>query len=365
MTKLYARSLAFARQALTWWLGELIGMVPTRLKQKLTFARGQMILAQEDSGYAVLHCTGTTERPLGRLAADAPLSPASLTAAIGDARLARRALGGKLPLALRLPSNQALATRLTLPTAVKADLPQILRFEMDRRTPFSAEDAFFSYDILPGSPAGKLHVVMTVMAKAAIAEIMTRLAPLGVAVRQVTVAGASGLPVSGNLLPSEGTGNRRLRLIVRYGAAVLALLAAGGLYSIWQESEDTVAALRRDMADLRKTIEQVEANRSEIERLRAASAFLSKSRRSSPTVTHLLADLTRVLPDDTWLTQLGLQGDKLQIAGYSAAAAGLIEKVMQSPAFHAAQFRSAVTQDAAVGRERFEMVMTVSAGYRP
>lgn len=365
MTKLYARSLAFARQALTWWLGELIGMVPIRLKQKLTFARGQMVLALDDSGYAVLHCNGTTERPLGRLAADAPLSTASLTAAIGDARLARRTLGGKLPLVLRLPSDQALVTRLTLPTAVKADLPQILRFEMDRRTPFSAEDAFFSYAILPGNPAGKLHVVMTVMAKAAIAEILTRLAPLGVPVRQVTVAGTFGLPISGNLLPAEGTGNRRLRLIMRFGAAVFVFLVAGGLYSIWQEGEDTVATLRRDMANLRKTIEQVEANRSQIERLRAASAFLSERRRSSPTVTHLLADLTRVLPDNTWLTQLGLQDDKLQIAGYSTAAAGLIEKVTQSSAFHAAQFRSAVTQDTAVGRERFEMVMTVSAGRRP
>lgn len=365
MTKFYARSLAFVRQALTWWLHELAGMVPSRLKQKLVFARGRVVLVQQDGGYAVLHCTGAAEKPLGQLAAGAPLSPASLTAAIGDARLARRTLGGKLPLVLRLPSNQALVTRLTLPATVKADLPQILRFEMDRRTPFSAEDAFFSYAILPGSPAGKLHVVMTVIAKAAMAEILTRLTPLGIAVRQVTVAGAPGLPVSGNLLPAEGAGNGRQLLIMRFAAAAMMLLVAGGLYSIWRDSEDAVAALRRDMADLRKTIEHVEATRSEIERLGAASDFLNERRRNSPTVTHMLADLTRVLPDDTWLTHLSMQDDKLQIAGYSAAAAGLIEKALQSPAFHAAQFRSAVTQDTAMGRERFEMVMTISADQRP
>jgi len=38
---------------------------------------------------------------------------------------------------------------------------------------------------------------------------------------------------------------------------------------------------------------------------------------------------------------------------------------MPSPAFHAPQFRSAVTQDAAVGRERFELVMTITAGNKP
>lgn len=365
MTKFYARFLAFARQALSWWLAELIGMVPPHLKQKLTFARGQVVLIQNESGYGVLHRTGAVERSLGQLAADAPLSAASLAAAIGDARLARRTLRGKLPLVLRLPSDVALVTRLTLPATVKADLAQILRFEMDRRTPFSADDAFFSYDILPGGPAGKLPIVMTVVAKTAISELLARLAPLGIAIRQVTVAGASGLPVSGNLLPAQGVGNGRQRLITRFGVAAMILLVVGVLYSVWQDSEDVVSALRQDMANLRKTIEQVEATRSEIERLRAASDFLSERRRTSPTVTHMLADLTRVLPDDTWLTQLSMQDDKLQIAGYSAAAAGLIGKVMQSPTFHAAQFRSAVTQDASVGRERFEMIMTVSTGHQP
>lgn len=365
MTKFYDRSLAFSRQALDWWFGELIGMVPARIRQGLTFARSHIILAPDDAGYAVLYCSGATTRPLGRIPADALLSPVSLTAAIGDAGLARCTLRGKLPLILRLPASKALVTRLSLPAAVKADLPQILRFEMDRRTPFPADSAFFSYDILTGGAAGKITVVMTVMAKVAVTELLTRLAPLGVPVRQVTVAGSADRPVSGNLLPSEKTGNGKLRLALRLGTLGVVLAIATGLYSMWQDSEAAVAALRQEMARLRKTVEQVEATRAEIDRLQAASTFLSDRRRNSLTATHMLADLTRVLPDDTWLMQLGMNDDKLQIAGYSAAAAGLIEKVMQSPAFRAPQFRSAVTQDAAIGRERFELVMTISTGGQP
>ena len=365
MTKLYTRSFTFARQALDWWFGELIGMVPARIRQNLTFARSHMILAPDETGYAVLYRSGTTTRSLGRIPADAPLSPVSLTTAIDDAGLARRTLRGKLPLILRLPAGKALVTRLSLPVAVKTDLPQILRFEMDRRTPFSADSAFFTYDILPGIAAGKLTVVMTVMAKAAVTDLLTRLAPLGVAIRQVTVAASADRPVSGNLLPPEKAGKGKLRLALRLGALGAGLTIAAGLYSMWQDSEEAVAALRHDMARLRKTVEQVEATRTEMERLQAASAFLSDRRRDSLTATHMLADLTRVLPDDTWLMQLSMNDDKLQIAGYSAAAAGLIEKVMQSPAFRAPQFRSAVTQDAAIGRERFELVMTISAGRQP
>lgn len=365
MTKFYVRSLTFARQVLDWWLGELIGMVPARIRQSLTFARNHMILAPDHAGYAVLYCSGAATRPLGRIPADALLSPVSLTAAIGDAGLARRTLQGKLPLTLRLPASKALVTRLSLPAAVKADLPQILRFEMDRRTPFSADSAFFSYDILPGAVAGKLTVIMTVMAKAAVSELLTRLAPLGVPIRQVTVAGSADIPVSGNLLPPEKTGNGGLRLVLRLGALGTVLIVAAGLYSMWQDSEATVSTLRHDIARLRKIVEQVETSGAEIERLQAASAFLSERRRNSLTATHILADLTRVLPDDTWLMQLSMSDDKLQIAGYSSAAAGLIERIMQSSAFRTPQFRSAVTQDATTGRERFEMVMTISGGHQP
>jgi general secretion pathway protein L len=179
MTKYYTRSLTFARQAMDWWLGELLGMVPSRLRQLLSFARSQIVLAQDATGYEILLCSGATTKPLGRLAADASLSAASLTAAIGDARIVRRILRGKLPLVLRLPQNTALITRLTLPATVKADLPQILKFEMDRRTPFAADDAVFAYDILPGSAPGKLDIVLTVMPKAAVSELLSRLAPLG------------------------------------------------------------------------------------------------------------------------------------------------------------------------------------------
>lgn len=340
-------------------------MVPTRIRQSLTFARSHIILAPDDAGYAVLYCSGATTRPLGRIPADAPLSPVSLTAAIDDAGLARRSLRGKLPLILRLPASKALVTRLSLPAAVKTDLPQILRFEMDRRTPFSADSAFFSYDILPGRAAGKITVVMTVMAKVAVNELLTRLAPLGVTIRQVTVAGSADIPVSGNLLPSEKTGNGGLRLVLRLGALGAVLIVAAGLYSMWQDSEAAVAVLRQEMARLRKIVEQVETSRAEIERLQAASAFLSERRRNSLTATHMLADLTRVLPDDTWLLQLRMSDDQLQIAGYSSAAAGLIERIMQSPAFRGPQFRSAVTQDATIGRERFEIVMTISGGHQP
>jgi general secretion pathway protein L len=365
MTKPYARFLVFARQALHWWLAELAGMVPAKVRQRLSFTQSQAVLEQDGEGYAVYHVRGTISRFLGRLNADLPLSPNSLSAAIGDARLARRVLRGKLPLTLRLPAGKALVTRLTLPVTVKADLPQILRFEMDRRTPFSAASAFFAYDAAPAASAGKLDVIMTVIAKAAVTDLLTRLAPLGVAIRQVTVAGMAGAPASGNLLPSENSGNRKLRLTLHLATVAIILIAAFGLHSIWQDGDDAVAALRQDMARLRKTVEQVEAARAETERLQAASAFLSERRRTSLTATQMLADLTRTLPDDTWLVQISMHDDKLQISGYSAAAAGLIEKVMQSPAFRAPQFRSAVTQDAAVGRERFELVMTVAAQDKP
>lgn len=364
MTKFYARSLHLTLQLLRWWWAELAGMVPVRVRGLLECRRSQLVLVQDGEGYALLLCGRAATKPVGRLGADAPLTPATLEAAIGDVRLARRVMRGALPLVLRLPAGTALVTKLTLPVAVKADLPQILRHEMDRRTPFSANDAYFSYDVTANAAPGKMDIVLTVIARATVTEALSRFAALGVAIRQVTVAGHD-MQASGNLLPVETAGTGKLRMALRLAAVAAVLATVGGLYSILQEGSETVSALRQDMARLRNIAEQVETARAEIDRLQAASAFLGNRRRGSLAATQMLSELTDVLPDDTWLVQLSVHDDKLQIAGYSAAAAGLIEKVMQSPAFRAPQFRSAVTQDASVGRERFEMVMTIAPGARP
>lgn len=364
MTRLPPQLIAVVRQALDWWLSELAGMIPEQVKRILKPARSHIILALRSDGLAVLYSASGETKDIAFLPVGDTWSPESLTAAIPEPRIRRQILRDSLPVALHVSARKALLVRMTLPAAIKTDLARVLQFEMDRRTPFSVENAYFTHRVLPGSPDGKLNILMTVVAKATVTEALDAIASLKLKPRCVMVEATDGQPASGNLLPGAERDTDRLRLPLRIAAATGVLMLVAGLYTVWRDSEHAVAVLRRDMASLRQTVEQVETARKEIERLKTASAFLAERRRTSVPVTAMLAELTRVMPDDTWLTQLSMTDDKLQLSGYSAAAASLIRQVTQSPAFRAPQFRSAVTQDAAVGRERFELVVSVAGESR-
>src|SRR5262249_14739771 len=49
------------------------------------------------------------------------------------------------PSILRLAEDDVLSKTITLPLAAERDLSQVLAFEMDRETPFTAGDVFWTY----------------------------------------------------------------------------------------------------------------------------------------------------------------------------------------------------------------------------
>ena len=70
-------------------------------------------------------------------------------------------------------------------------------------------------------------------------------------------------------------------------------------------------------------------------------------------------ELTRLLPDNTWLVRARLQGDKLVLSGYSSAASSLIGSLESSKALSQVRFSSPVTLDRRVERERFDITANV------
>ncbi len=72
-------------------------------------------------------------------------------------------------------------------------------------------------------------------------------------------------------------------------------------------------------------------------------------------MTQLLDDMTRIIPDDTWVNRVDFSDGEIQLQGQSGAAAGLIGLIEASPTFHNARFRSPVTQIARTSQERFHL----------
>jgi general secretion pathway protein L len=75
----------------------------------------------------------------------------------------------------------------------------------------------------------------------------------------------------------------------------------------------------------------------------------------------VLADVTRLLPDDTYLDRLVIGPDSVQIQGKSRNAQQLIEKVNESGLLSAASFRGSTRLDARTGLEIFEINAAVES----
>jgi general secretion pathway protein L len=255
----------------------------------------------------------------------------------------------KIGVTVRLSADAALTTQISLPTAAAANLAEVVRFELDRRTPFAADDVRFAHRIV-GRDQEKIDVALTVAHKAVVDDAVAKAAELGVRVNAVDVDGAPG-----NLLPIAEPPRRRRRIVAR--AACLAVLAvgAGALYQPIYDAEAAAAELQHQVAAARTAAEAVTRQKEELAKASEAARFLVARKQASPSITETLNELSRVLPDGTYLVQLEIRDAEIQFAGFSGATSELFPLIGRSPILAEPKFRSAVTLDQAAGRERFEI----------
>ena len=70
----------------------------------------------------------------------------------------------------------------------------------------------------------------------------------------------------------------------------------------------------------------------------------------------LLAEISRLLPQDTWLERFEISGNELRIYGNSVSAAQLIGLLDASPLLTQVEFRSPVTQHPQHRVDRFQII---------
>ena len=69
----------------------------------------------------------------------------------------------------------------------------------------------------------------------------------------------------------------------------------------------------------------------------------------------MLNEVTRLLPDDTWVVQFSRRDDQLTLSGFSAKASALIGLLEQSDLLADVRFRSPVNLDPRLQLERFNL----------
>jgi len=349
-----------ARAFWAWWSSELKGMLPQRLRRTLESGEQRVFLELEDSDLLVSLGTPQAQESLAHLTF-APVDAASVSP-VGERIAATR----DREVIFCLPADKVLIRPLTLPLAAEENLREVLAFEMDRLTPFSSDQVYYDHVVSARNRrAHTLALDLVLIPRSVVDGLLSKLAILGFHPDATMIrGGASGTLTPVNLLPAEHKPRRRLsprRFNALLGSIAGLLLATAVALPLVQKAQ-VVRSLEATLDTANLKADVTRKLREKVNRLSGESSFLMEKKISTPLVLEVMNELTRVLPDDTWIDRLEIKGTELQIQGQSSSAAALISVVESASMLHNARFRASVTQVPRTDMERFHLSADIRHG---
>jgi general secretion pathway protein L len=112
---------------------------------------------------------------------------------------------------------------------------------------------------------------------------------------------------------------------------------------------------------LRKVAARRAALRAGSEFATSAQRMLERRKQTTPSTVVVLEALSQVLPDHTYVTELHVDGDKLQVIGITRDAPALISLIEQAAHFTGATFFAPTTRSPGEPGERFHIEAHVKA----
>lgn len=345
---------------LAWWKLELRKLLPDSVRAKLRHARRRVYFQYSGDELAVsVQDTG----PRQELQVLSPEQNTRLQQQQLHEMLAERELSD-VARDLLLPESEVLRKEIVLPAAAEVNLAQALAFEMDRQTPFQSKDVFFDFRVLQrDKEAANLHVEFVVAVRAPVLKAIQALEAIDLAPSGLDVE-LDGKPAGMNLLPLDQRHrvvNKKSRANLMLAGAAVLLLFSVMAQSLWLKQHQ-LAELQSAIDDVREEALQVQQIRDRIKDASEAAGFLMQRRASTLPAVRVLTEVTRILPDDTYLDRLLVDASSVQMQGKSQNAQQLIELVNQSPLMSDASFRGPTRLDSQTQKEIFDISAQLTVG---
>jgi general secretion pathway protein L len=186
-----------------------------------------------------------------------------------------------------------------------------------------------------------------------VAPYVQAIADLGVASVAVVTVPAAAAPI--RVLEQRPRGVLEIDRIRQALIAVLLLcgVAAAGALGWSAYALDSLDAEQQELTH--KIAVRRAALRTGPASAMSAQRLLEQRKRTMPSPVIVLEALSQILPDHTYVTELRIEGDKLQIVGVTRDAAALIALIEQSPHFEHAAFYAPTTRTPGDAGERFHV----------
>jgi general secretion pathway protein L len=257
---------------------------------------------------------------------------------------------------LLLSPDRLLERTVSLPLAAERDWPRVMGFEMDRLTPFAANEVFWNGALTRRDRnAGRIEILLSLVPRAPLERLVGSLAEAGIRPHALQAQMPDGQK---RVIALQHDASRRAiweRRALVATSAICAVLAITALalpfvqqFVALRDVEQRITALHAD------TVQAEALRRAIVARLAGSNAMAARRMQSSDPLA-VLAAVTDALPDDTYLVDLTLDHGRLSITGQSTAAARLISALAASPRLRNPVFSAPVTRNEAAHSDLFSI----------
>jgi len=310
-----------------------------------------------------------TEQPDGTFTAETPAGkPAPVKIAGGTAVCSGETAAAlkdcRVELALR--PERFLFRTLELPKRAAEFLDGIVREQIDRITPWTANEAVVGSSKPAELGSDKIAVTVAAAPRAQIVALVQAFGPLGVKSAVVSTTpkdAASGAITVFEQSAAGALQTRQVRRRLAAGLTIAAVLAGLALVAdvvIGGELQSRQNDMTRRIAERRGIIR---AGNDAV--ATGAMTKLARRKNQTPADVIVLEALSKVLPDNTYVTELRIEGDKMQIVGITSDAPSLIGLIEQSPHFSRATFFAPTTRSPSDPGDRYHIEARIKPVFSP
>lgn len=342
-----------------WWLSEFLQLFPERLSEWLTDRGHKKLTVSAEPDCVVLRLLSDSRRPLASVRIVRSLYTA---ASIDDFLKAHHLDRKRVALGIALPRHEIFSRRLILPVETAGSVGEIVGRDLVAKTPFRLEDIYHDHESrrIDGKVVVWQWVVRREFVAAAARSAGERLTDL--AFVESKAHDPEGAPAP--MLTLRQDHNRRQTRLRKayYGLSLFALLlvAVTCTCRYWRQLQ-ILDHLRAELTVARNQAQQVRAAMDKLDHKHASIVYLRQQKRDIPGMLDVWEEISSILPDSCWLTELRLSeiaqkpGYVVVMTGFSTAAADLVALVDKSPLFADATLTAPIALDPTEQRERFTL----------
>ena len=324
----------------SWWRAELMGLMPENI---------QRMAAESEPSVAL----GLRQGHI-----DTIFIPGQELAGISDTQGISSYLESidqlLMPVVVSLPVEELLCRRIQLPIAVMENLSEVIRFEMDRQTPFHVDDVYYAYRI-NGKSADKQHISLDLCVVPR-EKVLSAMSPLQHIQLDYDAASLSGEKLKVRFISADY--REQSSPVKQYTGLVasMILLIAVIMTPFWLQGM-SLQGLQAELETVRQYTREAQEINQRLRQHVGVLDVLQQHKRGLPPTIEVLDQLSQLIPDDTWLTRLEIKQGKVHIEGFSLSSSSLIAILEASSHFSNARFDSPVTLDKDSQQEKFRIVV--------